>query len=134
MTALIYEQFNPLIDLYTRLLTEKGFEVFATKSLDEAWDYFQTNDIDMVVAKFEAVEGHHAPSGVELIRKIRSGDKNSDVFIIVIGHEIYRPDEMRLMEMKVFAMLRLPITKGAFDSKLDEFFALRNHDGDTNHD
>jgi hypothetical protein len=29
---------------------------------------------------------------------------------------------------------QLPITKGAFDSKLDEFFALRNNDGDTNHD
>jgi len=125
MRALIYEQFNPLIDIYTRLLTEKGFEVFATKSLEEAWDYFQTNDVDMVVATFEAVEGHDAPSGVELIRKIRNGDKNSDVFIITIGHEIYRHDGIRLMEMKVFAMLRLPITNGVFDSKLDEFFSQR---------
>jgi DNA-binding response OmpR family regulator len=134
MTALIYEQFNPLIDLYTRLLTEKWFEVIATKSLDEAWDYFQTHDIDIVIAKFEAVEAHDAPSGVELIRKIRNDDKNSDVFIIVIGHEIYKSDEIRLMEMKVFVMLRLPFTKGAFDSKLDECYALRNHDEDTNHD
>jgi len=134
MKALVYEQFNPLIDLYARLLIERGFEVFATKSLDEAWDYFQTNDVDMVIAKFEAVEAHDAPSGVELIQKIRSGDKNSVAFIIVIGDEIYKPDEIRLMEMKVFAMLRLPITKGAFDSKLDEFFALQNHDGGTNHD
>lgn len=123
ITAFIYEQINPLIDLYTRLLTKRGFEVFATKSLDEAWDYFQTHDVDMVVAKFEAVEAHDAPSGVELIRKIRNGDKNSEVFIITIGHEIYRPDEIELMEMKVFAMLRLPISKGAFDSKIDEFLA-----------
>jgi DNA-binding response OmpR family regulator len=134
MKALIYEQFNPLIDLYTRLFTEKGFEVFATKSLDEAWEYFQNNDVDIIIAKFEAVEAHDAPSGIELIGKIRNGDKNSDVFIIVIGHEIHKPDEIRLMEMKVFAMLRLPITKGAFDSKIDEFFVLRNHDRGTNHD
>lgn len=126
MTALIYEQFNPLIDLYTRLLTERGFEVFATKSLDEAWSYFQANDVDIVIAKFEVVEAHDAPSGVELIGKIRNGDKNSDVFIITIGHEIHRTDEMHLMEMNVFAILRLPTGKGAFDSKMDEFFALRN--------
>ena len=37
MKALIYEQFNPLIDIYTRLLTERGFEVFATKSLDHCY-------------------------------------------------------------------------------------------------
>lgn len=129
MTALIYEQFNPLIDIYTRLLTEKGFEVFATKSHDEAWRYFQTHDIDIVIAKFEAVEAHDAPSGVELIQKIRNGDKNSDVFIITIGHEIHKPDEIRLMEMNVFAMLRLPITKGAFDSKIDEYTTLRNRRG-----
>lgn len=126
MTALIYEQFNPLIDIYTRLLTEKGFEVFATKSFDEAWGHFQTHDVDVVIAKFEAVEAHDAPSGVELIRKIRNGDKNSDVFIITIGHEIHKPDEIRLMEMKVFAMLRLPISKGAFDSKIDEYTTLQN--------
>lgn len=129
MTALIYEQFNPLIDIYTRLLTEKGFEVFATKSLDEAWGYLQTHDIDVVVTKFEAVEAHDAPSGVELIGKIRNGNKNSDVFIITIGHEIHKSDEIRLMEMNVFAMLRLPITKGAFDSKIDEYMRLRNRRG-----
>lgn len=126
MTALIYEQFNPLIAIWTRFLTERGFEVFATKSLDEAWDYFQANDMDVVVAKFDAVKSHGSLSGIELIKKIRNGDKNSNVFIITIGHEIHRPDEIRLMEMKVFAMLRLPFHKAAFDSKIDEFFALRN--------
>lgn len=129
MTALIYEQFNPLIDIYTHLLTERGFDVFATKSLDEAWEYFQTHDVDIVIAKFEAVSAHDAPSGVELIRKIRNGDKNSDVFIITIGHEMHRVDEIALMEMNVFAMLRLPITKGAFDSKIDEYMTLRKQRG-----
>lgn len=129
MTALIYEQFNPLIDIYTRLLIERGFEVFATKSLDEAWEYFQIHDVDVVIAKLEAVEAHDAPSGVELIRKIRNGDKNSDVFIITIGHEMHRVDEIALMEMNVFAMLRLPITKGAFDSKIDEYMTLRKQRG-----
>lgn len=76
------------------LTHRKGFEVFATKSLDEAWSYFQTHDVDVVVTKFEAVEAHDAPSGVELIRKIRNGDKNSDVFIITIGHKIHKTYEI----------------------------------------
>ena len=121
MKALIYEQFNPLIDLYTKHLEAYGFEVYASKSLEDVWEYFNTHDIDVVIVKFEAVPAHDAPSGVSLIERIRKGAKNNQVFILTVAQDIHAPQRNTLMKLNVFAMLRLPFTKEAFNSKIEEF-------------
>lgn len=126
MKALVYEHFNPLIAMWERLLIERGFDVFSTKSMEEAWNYFQSNDIDVVVIKFDKAYLDDNPPSIELIEKIRDAEKNSNVFILTLGHNIYKLDEIRLMELKVFSILQIPCTKSAFDSKLDEYFLLRD--------
>lgn len=40
MHALIYEQFNPLIVAYSGFLKQRGYQVFATKDIDEAWQVY----------------------------------------------------------------------------------------------
>ena len=121
MKALIYEQFNLLIDLYTKYLEAYGFEVYASKSLEDVWEYFNTHDIDVVIAKFEAVPAHDAPSGVSLIERIRKGANNNQVFILTVAQDIHASQRDMLMKLNVFAMLRLPFTKEAFNSKIEEF-------------
>lgn len=125
MKALVYEHFNPLIAMWERFLNERGFDVFSTKSMDEAWNYFQSNDVDVIIVKFDTAYLDDNPHSIKFIEKIRGSEKNSDVFILTLGHNIYKLDEIRLMQLQVFAILHIPCTKAAFDSKLDEYFLTR---------
>lgn len=124
MRVLIYEQFNPLIAVYEKFLVERGDEVFTTKEFDVAWGYYESERPDLVIAKYEAISAHDAPSGVALLERIRSsGDEATPV--IVIGHEIHREGEMRLLKLKAGGILRQPFGKEAFMTVLENTLARK---------
>jgi DNA-binding response OmpR family regulator len=122
MRVLIYEQFNPLIAVYERFLIERGDEVFTTKDFDAAWAHYESEHPDLVIAKYEAISAHDAPSGVALLEKIRSGGDEATP-VMIIGHEISREGEMCLLRLGAGGILRQPFGKEAFMTVLENTLA-----------
>lgn len=120
--ALVYEQFNPLMALYERFLGERGFEVYVTRSMEEAWAYYEKESPELVVVKFEAAQG--SPSGVELLEKIRvSGDERTPV--MVVGHDITRNDEIRFLKLGGVRTLQQPFGSGSINAALDDLLTRK---------
>lgn len=120
MNALIYEQFNPLIVAYSGFLTQRGYQVFATKDIDEAWQGYLRDKPTLVVAKYEAIAGHQAASGMELVKKIRNEVNDWQTPCLVIGFTIHRVDEMALAALRPLGILRQPFGQAALDTRLKD--------------
>ena len=120
--ALVYEQFNPLMAIYERFLGERGFEVYVTRSMEEAWEYYEKESPELVVVKFESTQG--SPSGVELLEKIRAcGDERTPV--MVVGHDITRNDEIRFLKLGGVRTLQQPFGKASIHTALDDLLTRK---------
>lgn len=128
INAVIYEQFNPLIIAYSGFLTQRGYQVFATKELDEAWQVYLDDKPALVVAKYEAIAGHQAESGLVLLKKIRYEADDWQTPCLVIGHNIHRADEMVLAALRPVAILRQPFGQTALDARLRDLGLMIDHD------
>lgn len=122
MKAIVYEQFNPLIAVYSRFLEAEGFEVFVSKEVDKVWSAYLQEPPDLVVAKFEAISAHDAPSGMKLIEKMRYEADDWETPCLVIGFNIHRADEMQLAQWRPLAILRQPFMQAAFQTRIKDLF------------
>ncbi|MCC5827395.1 hypothetical protein [Alkalimonas sp.] len=120
MNALIYEQFNPLIVAYSGFLTQRGYQVFATKDIDEAWQGYLRDKPTLVVAKYEATTAHPAASGMELVKKIRDEANDWRTPCLVIGCTVHRADEIAFAALKPLAILRLSFEQSVLDTRLSD--------------
>lgn len=112
--SILFEQSDFLIKMYSDILEECGYEVFVTKEFDKAFEYFVTNDIDILWVKYERVD-NNKQSGYEFIKKIHNEKKYNQVFKIVTGDfQILerKMTAMELVKLKVNEIVRVPTGSG----------------------
>ncbi len=90
--------------LYEEVLSESGYEVHSAKDGNEAWDFFEKYDPDLVILDVKMPEMH----GFDVLERIRGRNPNVPVLICSaypkLGNDPY------VITMGVFGFLNKPIS------------------------
>jgi CheY-like chemotaxis protein len=90
--------------LYEEVLSESGYEVHSAKDGNEAWDFFQKHDPDLVILDVKMPEMH----GFDVLEKIRG--KNPDVPVLICSAYPKLGNDPYVLTMGVVGFINKPIS------------------------
>ena len=113
---------NPTnLKIISLFLDKWGVKYFTTESQDEAVKYINENKVDLLISDFSMP----GKTGIELIKKIKSNERNPDLKTIIISSDTINTNATIAKENNIDVLIYKPVKQSSLYNAIQKAFSRR---------